>query len=433
MKGIPIPEEIKQKCVEMANAGHPAIYIYENYYRGKSDMTYDTFSRALRKWKNRINGTVSATPKQAIVKEDIPHTRSVEYKADGSATFEGIIALFEGEPITPEIIMRGHNLDVDHWDVVSYKSNFWQQQAKGGRKLLLYQSKITVKPKHKDEITLEDIDRYFENKDYSKDKLPIECFDYDPDGEILDVKLPDLHIGLLSWREETGEDYDLKISKEHFFMCINDIIRRCQGRRFKKIMFITLGDILHVDNDQGTTTKGTQQQMDGRMAKITECAEDMLIDGITLLGQIAPVEYIYTAGNHDRVCGYMLARSVANVFRNDPNVTCDISPNPIKYRRYGVGLALYHHGDAPKKNIGELPMKFAREEISKAKFVEVNLGHIHDEEIKTVNGVRVRYFPTICASSYWEHQQAYGSAMKAVVCDVRNEKTGLRETWYTAI
>lgn len=433
MRGKPIPEEVKQKCVEMANAGHPPIYIYENYYRGKSNMTYDTFNRALRKWKQRINGVETDTPKQSTVNNDIPHTKSVEYKADGSATFEGIIELMEGEPITPEIIMEAHNLDSSKWETVTYKTNFWQQQAKGGVKLLLYQSKITVKPKTKQEITFEDIDRYFETKDYSKDKLPIECFDYDPCGEILDIKLPDIHIGLLSWHEETGEDYDLKISKERFFMCINDIIRRCQGRKFKKIMFVTLGDILHVDNDQGTTTKGTQQQMDGRMAKITECAESMLIDGITLLGQIAPVEYIYTAGNHDRVCGYMLARSISNVFRNDPNVTCDISPNPIKHRRYGVGLALYHHGDAPKKNIGEIPMKFARSEISKAKFIEVNLGHIHDEEVKSVNGVRVRYFPTICASSYWEHQQAYGSAMKAVVCDIRNEYTGLRETWYTAI
>jgi hypothetical protein len=55
MKGIPIPEEIKQKCVEMANAGHPAIYIYENYYRGKSNMSYDTFSRALRKWRHEFS------------------------------------------------------------------------------------------------------------------------------------------------------------------------------------------------------------------------------------------------------------------------------------------------------------------------------------------------------------------------------------------
>lgn len=408
----------------MLASGYSPKEIYDLYYSKHSKAKYDSFVRTLRAWKKEV----------PVDDVDIDNcTRSVEYKSDGSATFEGIIALMDGEPITPEIIMEAHNLDSRQWDVMSYKTNFWQAQRKGGGKMLLYQSKITVKPKKQVAITFEDIDRYFATKDYSKDKLPIECINYDPKGEILTIKIPDLHIGLLAWREETGADYDLKIVRERFFMCINDIIQRCKYKKFKKIVFITLGDILHIDNDDGTTTKGTKQQMDGRMAKIVGCAEDILVDGITILGELAPVEYIYVAGNHDRVCGYMLARSVSNVFRNDSNVTCDISPNPIKYRRYGISLALYHHGDAPKKNIGELPMLHAREELSKAKFVEINLGHYHNEEVKTVNGARVRYFPTICTSSYWEHQQAYGSAMKAIVCDIFNEKTGLRETWYTMI
>ena len=418
-----IPQEVKAKCLEMLAQGMTPKEIYDLHYSKHSKATLTSFERTLRAWNNEVK----LEPTEETFRQ------SAEYKSDGTATFEGIIAVMEGEPITPDIIMKAHNLDENKWEVFSYKTNFWQQQAKGGKLLVLYQSKITVKPKKKDAITFEDIDKYFENKDYSKDKLPIECFNYDLNGEILEIKVPDLHIGLLAWREETGEDYDLKIVKENFFKCINDIVKRCRHRRIKKVVFITLGDLLHVDNDQGTTTKGTQQQMDGRMAKIVGCAEDILIDGITLLGQIAPVEYIYIAGNHDRVCGYMLARSVSNVFRNDPNVTCDISPNPIKYRRYGVGLVMYHHGDAPKKNIGEIPMLHAREELSKAKFVEINLGHYHDEEIKTVNGARIRYFPTICTSSYWEHQQAYGSSMKAIVCDIRNEEVGLRETWYTTI
>lgn len=431
MKRIPIPEEVKQRCVEMANEGKSPIEIYDNYYKGKSNMSYDTFNRALRKWKTRMNGVEKIQTEEVDGKTVT--TRSVEYKPDGSATFEGVIELMEDEPITPEIIMEAHNLDADKWEVSSYRTNFWQTQAKGSKKLLLYQSKITVKPKKQITITYEDIDRYFETKDYSKDKLPIEGLNYDEGGEILEIKVPDLHIGLLSWREETGEDYDLKIVREKFFQCINDIVERCKYRKFKKIVFVTLGDLLHIDNDQGTTTKGTQQQMDGRMAKITACAEDILIDSITILGKLAPVEYIYTAGNHDRVCGYMLARSASNVFRNDPNVTCDISPNPIKYRRYGVGLVLYHHGDLPKKNIGELPMKHAREELSKAKHVEVNIGHEHTEETTAINGIRVRRFPVICASSYWEYQQGYGAPLKAIVCDIRSEAVGLRDTWFTMI
>lgn len=421
---VHIPIEVKQECLRMLGSGYSPREIYDLYYAKHSNAKFDSFVRTLRAWKKEI-GIIDSIDTES-------YTQSIEYKADGSVTFEGILALLEGEPITPEAIMKGHNLDVKHWDVVSYKSNFWQQQAKGGKKILLYQSKITVKPKQREEITLEDIDRYFETKDYSKDKLPIECINYDPDGEILEIDLADPHIGLLAWRKESGADYDLKIVKSRFFMCINDIVERCKHRKFKKIYLVGLGDVLHVDNNEQKTTNGTFQQTDGRLEKITECAEDMLIDGITILGKLAPVEFVHLCGNHDRLMGYMLARSVANVFRKDPNVTCDISPNPIKHRVFGVSLVIFHHGDLPKRNTFDLPINFAREHISKTKFTEVHCGHYHTEESKVVGGVRVRYLPTIAASSYWENQQGYKSD-KAVVCYIWNEKTGLKETWYTMI
>jgi hypothetical protein len=316
--------------------------------------------------------------------------------------------------------------------VLTYKSNFWQTQAKHGKKLLLYQSKITVKPKLKQDITLEDIDRYFDGKDYSKDKLPIECLNYDPDGQILEIDLADPHIGLLAWIKETGEDYDLKIIKSRFLMCIKDIAERCKTVKLKKIIFAMLGDVLHSDNNNQTTTNGTFQQTDGRLEKITECAETILIEAIDTLGEIAPVEVVHICGNHDRLVGYMLIRGIMNAYRKDSNVTFDISPNPIKNKVFGVTLVVLHHGDLPKKNANDLPINFAREHISQTRFTEVHCGHYHTEESKVVGGVRVRYLPTIAASSYWEHQQGYKSD-KAIVCYLWNEKTGLRDTWYTMI
>lgn len=423
MKRIPITEEVKHKCVEMANSGYSPQEIYDLYYSKNSDAKLTSFMRTLNAWKKEVS----------IKDIDIEnYTKSVEYKSDGSATFEGIIALMDGEPITPEIIMGAHNLDSRQWDIISYKTNFWQTQAKGGKKLLLYQSKITVKPKKQDEITLEDIDRYFDRKDYSKDKLSIECINYDPEGEILEIDLADPHVGLLSWRKESGSDYDLKIAKQRFFMCINDIVKRCEGMKLKKIALVGLGDVLHVDNNEQKTTNGTFQQTDGRLEKITECAEDMLIDGITILGRLAPVEFVHLCGNHDRLTGYMLARSVKNAFKHDGNVTFDISPNPIKSKVFGISLVVFHHGDLPRKNTSDLPINFAREHISETKFTEVHCGHYHTEETKVIGGVRVRYLPTIAASSYWEHQQGYNSN-KAVACYLWNEKTGLRSTWYTMI
>lgn len=425
---ISIPEDVKQNCVELLEEGKSPFEIYETYYKGKSNASYDTFSRCLRNWKK---GNKSS--KHAPICENInASNQSAEYKSDGSATFEGIISLMEGEPITPEIIMQAHNLEKSKWDVMAYKTNFWQAQAKGGRKMLLYQSKISVKPKEIPEITLDEIDRYFESKDYSKGKLPIECVNYDEAAEILEIDLADPHVGLLSWRKESGSDYDLKIAKQRFFWCISDIVRRCEGMKLKKIVLVGLGDVLHVDNNEQKTTNGTFQQTDGRLEKITECAEDMIIDGITILGRLAPVEYIHLCGNHDRLTGYMLARSVKNAFKYDKNVTFDISPDPIKNKVFGISLVVFHHGDLPRKNTGDLPINFAREHISETKFTEVHCGHYHTEETKVIGGVRVRYLPTIAASSYWEHQQGYNSD-KAVVCYLWNEKAGLRSTWYTMI
>ena len=87
----------------------------------------------------------------------------------------------------------------------------------------------------------------------------------------------------MSWRKETGEDYDVHIAKDHFYKCLYDNIEMQKTKKLKKIFFVTLGDLLHFDNDNQTTTKGTFQQADGRMAKIYDSILDMLIDGITIL------------------------------------------------------------------------------------------------------------------------------------------------------
>ena len=410
-------------------------------------MSWNEIAQALKsnfpgcdilKTKDKIRDYLRRLPEYNVGRSDAPQEEwtntKMEYKAsDGTTTFEGIVALMDGEAITPEIIMKAHKLDSSTFEVVTYKTNFWQAQAKGGRKLLLYQSKIVVRPKTKNKITFEDIDKYFAKKDYSKGKLPTAHFNYDENGEVLEICLPDLHIGLLSWRVETGEDYDIKIARENFFLCINDIRQRCENRKLKKIVFVTLGDLLHIDNNKQETTNGTPQQADGRLEKIVECAEDMLIDGITILGDIAPVEVIYISGNHDRETGYMLHRSVMNAFRRDTNITFDITPSPQKARLLGKALIGWCHGDMPKKNNEGWLQNDYRADFGQCLFAEVHSGHYHSNQTTEANtGIIVRYLPKLCSASYWENKQGY-RAGKAMVCFVWNEKIGLRDMWINNI
>lgn len=358
--------------------------------------------------------------------------RGIEGKADGTRTFSGIVELQEGVQITPEAIMAAHNLDPLEWDVVSYKSNYWQSQKKGGRLVVLYQSKITVKPR-KDPIRREDIMAFFDGLDF-KGRPHIAPAQYEPEGEVLEICVPDLHSGLFSWRYETGEDYDHEIVRERFTGCMADIIGRCKGRKFSKVLFVTLGDLLHVDNDMQTTTKGTFQQVDGRFSKFFVNTLDLLVDAITALEQISCVEVVYLPGNHDNVVGFTLLKSIDMAFKHDPNVTVDVGPNPRKWRRIGKNLIGWCHGDMPAKHRADWLHQDAREEYGQTEYAEVHAGHLHSQQTIEASGVVFRHLPTICGASAWEHRQAFGRSHRCIMSFVwAPAEAGPREIWCSNI
>ena len=97
--------------------------------------------------------------------------RSVERKSDGSYIYESIIELFEDEEVTPDRIMEAHKLSPTDWEVVSYKNNYWSQQTKAGRTVVLYQSKLIVRPRKFDNISEAVVLEHFINK--SKEHIPV--------------------------------------------------------------------------------------------------------------------------------------------------------------------------------------------------------------------------------------------------------------------
>lgn len=356
---------------------------------------------------------------------------SVSYD-NGAYIYDRIIEVAEGTALTPDIIMTAHNIDPKKWEVVTYKNNFWQSQQKGGKVVELYQSKVTVKPIIEKEIDFEDIDRYFENKDWSV-KPETAPFFYDDSKESLEIDFCDSHHGLLAWRGETGNDYDIYISTTRFKQVFLDIVNRCKGRKFKVINFVTLGDILHIDNNKNETNRGTRQDVDGRLAKIFDLALDTIIECIDILLELnCPIRYTYTCGNHDTFSGYALAKCVQKAFSKNPNIIFDVSPMPQKIYRYGNSLVGYCHGDMNSKNLGEWLQKKYRKEYGECRFSEVHCGHLHSEAVKENCGVLIKHLPTICESSYWENAEGYHSD-KGLMAFIYNDDTGLRETWYSYI
>ena len=386
--------------------------------------------------QDKIRDTVRRSQEyKARQAKPVEGKRSEEWNGTrGEYTSDRLIEICERDEITPEVILKAHGLKAEKWDVVSYRNNYWHSQVKGGSRMVMYQSRLTAKPKQ-DAITLDDVDRFFDARDYQIAKPPIPAAQYDPGGEVLEIDIADLHSGMYAWARETGADYDVNIARERFLRVIADNVARCKGQRFSGIILALLGDLLHVDNDQSTTTRGTFQQADGRLAKIFDTTLEMLIDAVGMLGEIAPVDVVYTRGNHDGVSGRMLIKALEVSLRPDPRITVDAEPTPQKWRLVGETLIGLVHGDMPERNLSGWLQVQARSMDKPVRYMEVHAGHRHSqktvERIQTqdAEGVVIRTMPTITQASTWEHQQGYRatrSAMSFVWCAQR----GLREMWY---
>lgn len=104
-------------------------------------------------------------------------------------------------------------------------------------------------------------------KDFRLSKLPksvLKAPSTDPDLATL-YPLPDIHIGLLSWSKETGHNYDLKIAENTLYPVVEKLVSEAPPS--KQAVILVLGDLLHSDNYNATTTKGTFQDVDGRYPK----------------------------------------------------------------------------------------------------------------------------------------------------------------------
>lgn len=191
-----------------------------------------------------------------------PLTRSVEYKADGSTMFERIIALTESENLTPEKILEAHWMDKDLWEVISCKSNFYQQQKKGGTILNLYQSKICVKPRT-NSVSLEKIKKNFDA--WQSNFKPLEVGVPSKSAKYLyEINIADLHLGKFCTEQETGEYLNSELAEKRFF----EVIRKeCAniaryGNQIEKILFVWTNDFFNSDGISNTTTGGTPQDTD---------------------------------------------------------------------------------------------------------------------------------------------------------------------------
>lgn len=118
---------------------------------------------------------------------------------------------------------------------------------------------------------------------------------------LLELSLPDLHIGKLSWEDESGENYDTKIAIERYNESVGKLLNhvRHYKNEISEILLPIGNDLFNIDNKNNMTTAGTPQHVDSRWQQMFNKAKGLLIKNINDLMQIAPVKVVMVSGNHD--------------------------------------------------------------------------------------------------------------------------------------
>jgi hypothetical protein len=233
----------------------------------------------------------------------------------------------------------------------------------------------------------------------------------------------DPHIGLLAWREDSGENFDLDIAERQLVGAFKHLIDLAPPAQEALLIFI--GDTAHADSQANTTTKGTRVDVDSRTVKMARVIIRICRRAIDLaLAKHGRVTMIIERGNHDELISAMIALGLALLYEADGRVTIDTSPAMYHWFRWHSVLIGTHHGDRakPMDLLGVMAVDRAQD-WSEAKHRRFYCGHFHHQIVKEVPGLIVEYLPTLANSDAWHHSMGYRS-QRAMYMDVFHREYG---------
>lgn len=392
----------------------------------------------LRGWFRREKVRRDSVLAEASVDKDFSdldeekYRASEEIKQDGSIVSDKLIRIREMDSKNPKSVLEAHGFDPEQWILINAKNNFWNGMRPKDRGLLvLFQSKITVKPRKESEITFSQVDDFFKNyQSTTKSDSSFTPRGYDKDGMVLEINLADLHVGNIGAYNVVEKDIFEKVD-----YVIEDILSRIKYVKISKIILVQNGDILHADTKGRTTTSMTHTvTTDGSTNyEMFDKGVGLLINAIDKLEKVAPVHVVGIYGNHDMILSYTLMKSLEFYYRENKNVTVDASHNPRKFMKFGNNLVLWAHGDISVKNVKSMIQKEARKEFGETKFAEIHLGNFHHQSVLEGDGIIIRYLPSISPTDEWHADKGYVGSIKTVQSFLWDLEIGLRETWFSNI
>jgi hypothetical protein len=377
--------------------------------------------------KQKLQGSANTAPEE------------VRYSADGTRTYSRDILLSEDEANDPASVMRKLGFDPLKWELIDLKvrKGNWDTTVKDANSEpkttinYTYSVTIKVKPITGSMLTIDALINALEGIEIPSiaNSTP-----RPRDGEyMLELPIMDVHLGKLSWGEEAGADYDLKIASQLYRQTIDDLISKASTYPITQIVFPIGQDFYHFDTPFTQTTGGTQLDSDTRWQKMYRKGFELLLEAIEKCRQIAPVKVMWVPGNHDEMLSYTAVVGLSHFYVDKIDVNVDISPTPRKYMKWGKVLLGYSHGREEGKRINSLMQVEAPHLWAGSEFREWHIGDLHHEAVKEEGGIIYRIVSTITAPDAWHTQKGYIGATRKGQAFVWSKGTGLEAVFNSMV
>lgn len=266
-------------------------------------------------------------------------------------------------------------------------------------------------------------------------KVPKFKYPKHKEGCMYELDIFDLHLGKLTWAEESGHDYDIHIARDCATKAVKNLLEYAdvmsRMHPVSQILIPWGNDFFNVDNMENTTTGGTPQQEDTRWRKTFRFGRMLTQEIILLCREVAPVKVIFIAGNHDTTRLFHLGEAIDARFYNDPNVIIDNTPRSRKYHAFGNVLLGFAHGkDEKLENLPTVMSMDQKQEWAKAEYREWHLGDKHTRkqyEIKHEEQLAntIRFLSSLSGTDLWHFDKQFVGNVRAATSFLWHPKRGL--------
>lgn len=234
--------------------------------------------------------------------------------------------------------------------------------------------------------------------------------------------LTDYHLGMLSWGEETGADWDIKIAEDllvkYFLTAVDRALPSKVG------VLGQLGDLLHYDGMEAITpASGNILDADSRFQKVVRVAIRAFRRIIReMLKKHEQVHVIHAEGNHDPASSVWLRELFHALYEDEPRVTVDLSPDPYYCYEFGKNSLFFHHGHKRKpQNIDDVFVSKFRDVFGRTEFSYAHMGHFHSDKVIESNLMKVRQHRTLASPDAYASRGGWMSGRSADLLEYHRE------------